>query len=100
MKAYWTMMAVNRLQRLQQVHDYLGQSDPAPMMFVERLTRLDDNICRDPEVGYEVPYFIEDDVREVIDGSYRVIYRILEDEIHILTVRHVPRAVPARAYQR
>jgi toxin ParE1/3/4 len=100
MKAYWTIKAVNRLQRLQQVHDYLGQSEPVPMMFVERLTRLADNICRDPEAGYEVPYFVDEDVREVIDGSYRVIYRILEDEIHILTVRHVPRAIPARAYQR
>ena len=49
---------------------------------------------------YILPYFGEAEVRELIDGTYRVIYRVLEDEIHILTVRHVPRLLPARAFER
>jgi|RhiMetdeSRZDD1v2_1073273.scaffolds.fasta_scaffold1604300_1 plasmid stabilization system protein ParE len=100
MKAYWTIMAVNRLQRLQQLHDYLAEKEPVAILFVERLARLADGLCRDPEAGYPLPYFGEAEVRELIDGTYRVIYRVLEDEIHILTVRHVPRLLPARAFER
>jgi plasmid stabilization system protein ParE len=100
MKAYWTMMAINRLQRLQQLHDYLAQKEPVAMLFVERLARLADGLCRDPEAGYLLPYFGEAEVRELIDGTYRVVYRVLEDEIHILTVRHVPKVLPPRAFER
>jgi plasmid stabilization system protein ParE len=28
------------------------------------------------------------DIREVYVGSYRIIYRVLESEVHILTVMH------------
>jgi plasmid stabilization system protein ParE len=100
MRAYWTIKAINRIQRLQQVHDYFSRDEPVTLAFVERLTRLADGICRRPEDGHSLPYFGTDEVREIIDGTYRIIYRILEDEIHILTVRHVPRAIQQRELER
>jgi toxin ParE1/3/4 len=99
MRAYWTEMALSRVQRLKQLHDYLGQEEPVTLLFVERLARLAEKISRDPDAGYELPFFGDADVREWIDGTYRLVYRILDQEIHILTVRHVPRALPARAYE-
>ena len=83
------MMAVNRLQRLQQVHDYLGQSEPVPMMFVGGSPGSPITSAA-IGAGYESRISSTRTSGEVIDGTYRVIYRILEDEIHILTVRHVP----------
>jgi plasmid stabilization system protein ParE len=100
MKAYWTMMAINRLQRLQQVHEYLAsEKEPVTILIVERLARLAEGLCRDPEAGYPLPYFGDAEVRELVDRSYRIVYRVLEEEIHILTVRHVPRVLPERAYE-
>ena len=100
MRAYWTEKAISRIQRLRQVHDYFSQDEPMTLAFVERLTRLANGLCRHPEAGHVLPYFGTDEVRELIDGTYRVIYRILEDEIHILTVRHVPRAIQQRDFER
>jgi plasmid stabilization system protein ParE len=40
-----------------------------------------------PESGREVPEVRRAEVREVIQGKYRVIYRIESEEISVLTVR-------------
>jgi len=39
-------------------------------------------------LGRVVPELANEDVREVIVGSYRVIYRIQQDQVHILTLHH------------
>jgi len=39
-----------------------------------------------PSAGRKVPELGRDDVREVLERGYRIVYRVLEDEIHILTV--------------
>jgi plasmid stabilization system protein ParE len=36
-----------------------------------------------------------ENIREVIVGSYRVIYRIRQDEVHLLTVHHGARLLDA-----
>ncbi len=41
-----------------------------------------------PFAGRMVPDMEEDSIREVVEGNYRIIYRILEDRIDILTVLH------------
>ena len=42
-----------------------------------------------PEVGIE-------SIRELIVGSYRVIYRLGSDQVHILTVHHGARILDVR----
>lgn len=45
-----------------------------------------------PEVGPIVPEVGSHDIRELIEGSYRIIYRIVSDShIDILTVHHTSR---------
>lgn len=51
---------------------------------VERLERY-------PESGRVVPELERSEVREIIHGSYRVIYRIEETRVLNLTVRHTSR---------
>ena len=36
-----------------------------------------------------------ENIREIIVGSYRVIYRIRRDEVHLLTVHHGARLLDA-----
>ena len=37
-------------------------------------------------MGRRVPELERDDIREVLLRSYRILYRVLDEEIHILTV--------------
>lgn len=94
MKTQWTAKA---LQRLQQIHDYLAVDQPEnARRFIDRLTRKAAAIAENPLLGHTVVEYQRDDIREVFEGNYRIIYRVLPDQIHVLTVRHGARLLPTR----
>ena len=44
-----------------------------------------------PRSGRVVPEVGREDIREILFGDYRIIYRIIPDEVEILTVYHSAR---------
>jgi toxin ParE1/3/4 len=95
MKAAWTHKA---LLRLEQIHDHIALDQPGnATSFVDRLTRKADLIAITPNSGRVVREYGRDDIREVYEGEYRIIYRVREDRIDILTVRHMARLLPRNA---
>jgi len=48
-----------------------------------------------PRRGRKVPEFNRDEIREVSEPPYRVIYRLRTDSIDIITVMHVRQLIPA-----
>ena len=97
MKVFWTTKALNRLRRVRQLHDYLGKGgETGGKNVVERLTRLAAGIPENLEGGRPLPYFEGEEIQEVIDGTFRLVYRVLPDAIHVLTVRHTPLLMPTR----
>jgi plasmid stabilization system protein ParE len=55
---------------------------------VDRLTRRSQQIAQFPFSGRRVPEYDFDPIREVIEGSYRVIYYIKPDRIDVIAVIH------------
>jgi plasmid stabilization system protein ParE len=55
---------------------------------VDRLTRRSQQISSHPLSGRIVPEYEMDQIREVIEGPYRIIYYIKTDQIDILAVIH------------
>ena len=55
---------------------------------VDRLTRRSQQIVSFPFSGRRVPEYDVDQIREVIEGPYRLIYHIKSDQIDILAVIH------------
>lgn len=49
-----------------------------------------------PESGRVVPEVERKDIREVISGSYRIIYRIEATRVRVLTLRHQRQATRRR----
>jgi len=57
-------------------------------VFADRAFRATERLAEHPRSGGVVPELNINDVREIILGNYRLIYRIREDEVHIVTVHH------------
>ena len=91
MKVLWTDAAVAQLEA---IHDYIAQTSPEyARRIIDRLTKRSIQIAAFPFSGRMVREYELNEVREVIEGSYRIIYLIKEDEdqIEVLAVIHSSR---------
>jgi plasmid stabilization system protein ParE len=76
-RIHWTNKALNDLIS---IYEYIGQSSPGYAdQTVDRLTRRIEQIEVFPESGRAVPEYERDDIRELIERPYRVIYQIGEE---------------------
>jgi len=92
MNVHWTETAEGHLEA---IHDYIARdSREYALRTVDRLTRRSQQIADFPLSGRKVPEFDRDQIREVIEGSYRIIYHIKPDQIDVLAVIHGARNVP------
>lgn len=61
---------------------------------MDRITRRAEKIGDFPRAGRMVPKYERDDLREVHEAPYRIIYRIRDDEIEVTTVMHYRQLLP------
>ena len=86
MKVHWTDTAEKHLDA---IYSYIAQdSSEYAKRMVDRLTRKSQQIARFPFSGRRVPEYDVDQIREVIEASFRVIYHIKSDQIDVLAVIH------------
>ena len=57
-------------------------------VFADRAFQATDRLSDNPGLGRIVPEMQTESIREVSVYSYRIIYRIHQDEIHVLTIHH------------
>ena len=73
---------------------YISQNSPQyAQRLVERLTRRSEQIANFPFSGRIVPEFETEQLREVIEGSYRIIYYIKPEQIDVIAVLHAARNI-------
>jgi addiction module RelE/StbE family toxin len=85
-KVFWTETAV---QHLSAIYAYIAQNSPKyAERTIDRLTRRSQQIATFPLSGRVVPEFSTEQIREVIESSYRIIYYIKAEQIDILAVLH------------
>lgn len=93
MKVHWTARAEARLDA---IHDYISQDDPAAALrVVQQVLRRSEQIATHPESGRRVPHYKREDVRELIENQYRIVYLILPGRINVLTVMHAAQLLPS-----
>jgi plasmid stabilization system protein ParE len=92
MKVRWTARAEARLDA---IHAYIAQDNPdAALRIVHEVLRRSAQIEAFPGSGRRVADFARDDVRELIEGQYRIVYRIGTTYIDVLTVMHLAQLLP------
>ena len=97
MKVHWTDTAEGHLDA---IYAYVAQDSPQyARRMVDRLTRRSQQIAEFPFSGRRVPEYDVDQIREVIEGSFRIIYHIKADQIDVLTVIHGAMDVLGRSEQ-
>ena len=86
MKLIWSPLA---LERVVEIAEYIAPDRPnAAADWVEAIFASVQRLKRFPLSGRSVPESKRSDLREIIHGSYRVIYRVEAERLVVLTVRH------------
>ena len=94
MKVYWTD---NSIGHLLGIYEYIARNSPVyAKRVIDRITRRSEQIAEFPLSGRKVPEYKTEDIREIIEKPYRIIYRIKSDQIDILAVIHGAKLLPEK----
>ncbi|MBZ0200452.1 MAG: type II toxin-antitoxin system RelE/ParE family toxin [Ignavibacteriaceae bacterium] len=86
MKIFWSPLAVERLEN---IFEYISKENvSAAKKMVDKIFKKAESLSKYPERGRVVPEASRDDIREVFENEYRIIYRIESLKIFILTIRN------------
>ncbi|MDQ3495176.1 MAG: type II toxin-antitoxin system RelE/ParE family toxin [Pseudomonadota bacterium] len=92
MRVVWTDRAKARLR---QIHTFIAQDQP---INAERTGRSAHATCRAVGCASRSGRIVEkcqrEDLRELIEAPYRIVYLVLPDRIDIVTVRDTRRVLP------
>jgi addiction module RelE/StbE family toxin len=92
MKVHWTNTAEGHLDA---IYHYIAQNSPSyAKRMVDRITRRSQQVAEYPLSGRKVPEYDFNQIREVIEGTYRIIYYIKSDQIDVLAVIHSSMNIP------
>ena len=92
MRVQWTENAIGHLVN---IYEYIAINSPTyGRRMVDRITRRSEQIAEQPHSGRKVPEYDADDIRELIEKPYRIIYRIKPNQIDVVAVVHGARLLP------
>ena len=99
MRVGFTLHAVGRLR---QIESYVSADSPEnATRLIARIVRRAESLGEQPLRGRKVSEYERDDVREVTEPPYRIIYLATSEAVLILTIMHqrqlLPPDLPVRA---
>ena len=93
MKVIWTEQA---LVRLAEIQDFIARATPdAAERLVHRIVERGEGLSKFPEMGRMVPELPGTGIREIIEGRYRIVYRVQTKDIQVLAVFEGHRQLPS-----
>jgi toxin ParE1/3/4 len=82
---------------LHSIRDYIARdSEHYAQLQIERLISRVERAAGMPSRGHPVHEFLESGLREVHEGSYRIIYSVSGDEFQVVTIVHMRQRLPRR----
>jgi plasmid stabilization system protein ParE len=92
MNVYWTEAA---LADLRAVQSYIARRSPRyAEAMVQRIIDRTDSLSQHALIGAVVPEYDAEILRELLESPYRIIYRVLPEQIDIIAVIHAARTMP------
>jgi len=88
-KIVWSEIAIDDLK---QIHEYIAHDSKFYAdRFIEKIITRVDQLENFQKSGRIVPEFNNELIRELIEGNYRVVYKINTDHVGIVRVHHSAR---------
>ncbi len=88
-KVVWTDLAI---EDLKSIHEYISKDSKLYAdRFITKLINRVDQLENHPQSGRIVPEFGKEDIRELIEGNYKIIFQIKPDHVGIVRVHHSAR---------
>ena len=85
----WTNQA---LADLEAIGNFIARDAPSvAQVFVDNVFEAVKRLEIFPRSGRVVPEIGQEDIREILFGSYRIVHVVSEEEVNILTVFHASR---------
>ena len=92
MKVRWSPLAVDRTV---EIASYIAEDNPnAAEKWIHKIFARTGQLADFPESGHHISETPRRDIRELIFGNYRIIYRIDLRCVSILTVRNAKQLLP------
>ncbi len=92
MKIIWAPLAIDRAT---EIAEYIALDNPtAAQKWIDLIFQEVELFGSSPQMGRVVPEIGSKQIRELIIGNYRIIYRIDKISISILTIRHGKQILP------
>ena len=82
----WTLQAA---EDLESITEYIARDSPhyASLFAIDVVVAVD-RLAGFPQLGRVVPEKADPQIRELLQGNYRIIYRQIDDVVEILSVYH------------
>jgi addiction module RelE/StbE family toxin len=97
MRIIWSPFAI---ERIIEIAKYITNDNPvAAEKWVNSVFNAVKRLEDFPESGRMVPEIQKREFREIISGNYRIVYRLYNKEIRILTIRHGKQILPPEDFR-
>ena len=85
----WSEIA---LDDLKEIHEYISKDSKLYAdRYINKLFTRVDQLETHPKSGRVVPEYNMETIRELIEGNYRIVYKIIQNSVSILRVHHAAR---------
>jgi len=89
---YWSPLAVDRLEN---IFKYISKEDnDAAYKLVSKILKKVETLSKFPERGRKVPEANREEIREVFESEYRIIYRVEAKKVFVLSIRNFKQLLP------
>ncbi|MFZ1290214.1 MAG: type II toxin-antitoxin system RelE/ParE family toxin [Melioribacteraceae bacterium] len=86
MKIFWSPLAIERLEN---IYEFIAKDNiSAAQSLIEIIFNKVESLLENSERGRMVPEINREDIRELFESEYRIIYRIENKSVFILTIRN------------
>jgi plasmid stabilization system protein ParE len=94
LKIFWTPLAV---ERLEYIFEYISKDDSiAAHKMIGKIFKKVESLPKFPERGRKVPETNREEIREVFENEYRIIYRVEPKRIFVLSIRNFKQLLPEK----